>query len=173
MLRNKTKATRSTDAPDLQGLRPPSTACMSFRTVKEKCALPPRCSRPRLQTERPCEGGSEDRTVRVPSRRLRSDMSKFISKPSAPAAASPLSSPHAFDRTRTHKKQFILHKKIIHTSLQRGRIKKFTSECIGSFTRTNQAFFSSRRALLIREVLKWPLFRFASLLEGPGWWLLG
>ena len=35
------------------------------------------------------------------------------------------------------------------------------------------SIFSSRRALLIREFLKWPFFRFASLLDGPGWWLLG
>ena len=35
-------------------------------------------------------GGSEDRTVRVPSRRLQAKMSKFISKPSAPAASSPV-----------------------------------------------------------------------------------
>jgi hypothetical protein len=100
-------------------------------------------------------------------------MSKFISKPSAPAAAAPLSSPHTFDRTRTHKKQFILHEKTIHTSLHRGRIKKFTSECIWSFTRTNQAFFSSRRALLIQRVVKVLFFRFGGVPDWLGWWLLG
>lgn len=54
-----------------------------------------------------------------------------------------------------------------------GVITVFSSEHIFLWTRTNQAFFSSRRALLIREVLKWPLFRFASLLDGPGWRSLG
>ena len=132
----------------VRGCEPPGT-CRHHRSQR---ALPSRCSRPRLQTERPCEGESEDRTVRVPCRMLRSEMSKFISKPSAPAASSPLSSPHAFDRTRTHKKQLILHEKTIHSSLQRERIKKIASECIWSFTWTDQAIFSSRRALLIREV---------------------
>ena len=74
---------------------------------------------------------------------------------------------------KTHKKQFILHEKTIHTSLQRERIKKIASECIWSFTWTFQAIFSHRRALLIHGALKWSLFRSASLLDGPGWWLLG
>ena len=100
-------------------------------------------------------------------------MSKFISKPSAPAAASPLSSPHTFDRTRTHKKQFILHEKTIHTSLQRERIKKIASECIWSFTWTDQAFFSSRRALLIQSVIKVPFFRFGGTPNWFGWRSLG
>ena len=96
-------------------------------------------------------------------------MPKFLSKPSAPAASSPLSSPHTFDRTRTHKKQFILHEKTIHTSLQRERIKKIASECIWSFTWTNQAFFSSRRALLIQRVVKVPFFRFGGSPDWLGW----
>ena len=74
---------------------------------------------------------------------------------------------------KTHKKQFILHEKTIHTSLQRERIKKFSSECIWSFTRTNQAFFSYRRALLITRVIKVPFFRFGGIPDWLGWRSLG
>ena len=74
---------------------------------------------------------------------------------------------------KTHKKQFILHEKTIHTSLQRERIKKIASEFIWSFTWTNQAFFSSRRALLIQSVIKVPFFRFGGIPDWQGWWSLG
>ena len=54
-----------------------------------------------------------------------------------------------------------------------GGITIFSSECIWSFTRTNQAFFSSRRALLIQWAVKATFFRFGSSPDWLGWWLLG
>ena len=50
-----------------------------------------------------------------------------------------------------------------------GVITIFPSEIIWFWTRTDQAFFSSRRALLIQRVVKVPFFRFGGSPDWLGW----
>ena len=115
-----------------QALRPPATASNVIPNGEGNATFPlrSRCDDHGHDSRRSGHDigrGSEDRTVRVPSRRLRSEMSKFISKPSAPAASSPVIPPH-LRPDKTHKSN-LSYMKTIHTSLQRERIKKFSSEC--------------------------------------------
>jgi hypothetical protein len=59
------------------------------------------------------------------------------------------------------------------TRSDRAKLRAHPSLRKKSFTRTNQAFFSSRRALLIQRVVKVPFFRFGGILDWLGWQPLG
>ena len=59
------------------------------------------------------------------------------------------------------------------TRSDRAQLRTHPSLRKKSFTRTNQAFFSSHRVLLIQRVVKVPFFRFGGMPDWQGWWSLG
>ena len=155
---------RKQEAPSPIELRTDSVRCCEVRTVKKRRSLPlrSRCDAHVHDSRRSGhDEGERSQDSPLSNRRLRSDMPN--SSPNRPhPPPPPLSSPPSTGQepTKSNSSYIKMYAYFYSTEGENSRLNVFGP------LHGRIKHFSSRRALLIREFLKWPFFR---VCQPTGW----